>query len=56
MVKQSPHKRWKGHCMMCAGYLRGSGWADRRPGRDLKRFEGRKRRVKRNDVPRKEEW
>lgn len=50
MVKQSPHKRWKGCCMMCAGFIRGDGWSHRRPGSDLKQMGGRKRRVKRNDV------
>lgn len=56
MTKQSAQKRWKGCCMMCAAFIRGDGWAHRRPGRDLKQFEGRKRRIKRNDVPPKEDW
>jgi hypothetical protein len=42
--------------MMCAAFIRGDGWSHRRPGRDLKKFGGRKRRIKRNDIPPKEEW
>lgn len=58
MTKQSPHKRWKGHCLLCCGgiKIRGVGAAVRRPGSELKRaFDGKKRRVKRNEVPREDE-
>lgn len=44
-------KRWKGCCMMCAAFIRGDGWAHRRPYKDLKQFGGKKRRIKRNDIP-----
>lgn len=44
MVKQSPHKRWKGCCMMCAAYIRGDGTARRLPFRDLKKI-GKIRRI-----------
>lgn len=46
MTKQSPHKRWKGCCMMCAGYIRGEGLARRLPPRDLRKI-GKSRRVDR---------
>lgn len=58
MVKQSPHKRWKGHCLMCGEHsIKGTGLSHQRSGTELKRaFGGRKRRIKRNDIPRRDEW
>jgi hypothetical protein len=58
MAKHRTGKSYKGCCIMCGFHtLRGVGAAEQRSGAELKRaFEGRKRRVKRNDVPRKEEW
>lgn len=44
MTKQSPHKRWKGCCMMCAAFIRGAGKAHRLPHRDLKKI-GKIRRI-----------
>lgn len=56
MVKHKPNG-WKGCCPMCSGLRRGVGWQERLREGELRRgFEGRKRRVRRNDVPRKEEW
>lgn len=56
MVKHKPNS-WKGCCPMCSGFRRGYGWQNRVGGAELKRaWEGRKRRVKRNDVPKREEW
>jgi len=46
MTKQSPRKRWKGCCMMCAAYIRGDGLARRLPPRDLRKI-GKSRRVDR---------
>lgn len=43
-MAHSPHKRWKGDCMMCAAWIRGDGKAKRLPFRDLRRL-GTKRRI-----------
>lgn len=55
--KRHTGKAYKGCCAMCAYHtLRGIGWDERVPGRVLKQFGGKTRRIKRNDIPRKEEW
>jgi hypothetical protein len=42
---------------MCSGFRRGIGWQERLRHGELQRaFEGRKRKVKRNDVPKPEDW
>lgn len=46
MVKHSPHKRWKGCCMLCAAHMRGDGIARRLPFRDLRKI-GKVRRIDR---------
>lgn len=50
MTKQSPHKRWKGCCLMCAsngGKIRGAKTVDKVPFRELRKI-GVKRRYNRN--------
>lgn len=50
MVKQSPHKRWKGHDMMCGMHkLKGASRASKTPWSALKKL-GKKRRVSRKDL------
>lgn len=50
MVKHSPHKRWRGHCMMCKGHKdRRQGDRELTPFRELRKI-GKNRRFKRNDV------
>ncbi len=48
MTKQSPHAKYKGHCLMCAVFLRGDGKWKRMKGSDLRRSGG-KRGMKRKD-------
>lgn len=58
MVKQSPHTSWKGHDMLCNDHKhKAHGDAYRILGRAsvLRQF-GKRKRLSRNDVPRKEEW
>lgn len=50
MVKASPHKRWKGCCMMCGAHtLKGAGRARKEPWKVLRKI-GKKRRVSRGDL------
>lgn len=50
MAKQSPHKRWKGHDMMCNPHkLKGVGRAEKTPWRDRRKI-GKKRRLSRRDI------
>lgn len=52
MTKQSPHKRWKGHCLMCAsgsGKVRSATPVDKIPFRELRKI-GVKRRYSRNKI------
>lgn len=54
MVKQSPHKRWKGHCLLCCGgiKIRGAGWSVKAPASALRgSYEGQAHRVSRHWVP-----
>lgn len=54
MMAHSPHRRWKGHCMLCAPYpVRGNGWIKKMPF-SVARKLGRKRRTKRGYDPEKE--
>lgn len=49
-MAHSPHKRFKGCCMMCGWHtLRGQGAAIRLPARDLRKL-GAKRRLSRHDL------
>lgn len=48
MTKSSPHKRWKGHCMMCGAHKhKGNGDTFRTPWSVLRKT-GVKRRYSRN--------
>jgi hypothetical protein len=50
MTKQSPHKRWKGHDMLCSPHkLKGAGRAAKTPWRELRKI-GKKRRLSRNET------
>lgn len=52
MAKSSSHRRWKGHCLMCAsgnGKFKRDGDARRTPFRELKKI-GVKRRFNRNAI------
>jgi hypothetical protein len=51
MVKHSPHKRWKGHCIgLCAPHkIKGNGLAEKTPWRELRKL-GLKRRVSRRSL------
>jgi hypothetical protein len=51
-MAHSPHKRWRGCCLMCAhdlGKVRGSGWNFRAPIRDQRKI-GKVRRARRHDL------
>lgn len=49
MVKHSPHKRWKGHDMMCNIHkLRGTGKAQRTPWSVLRQLGVKRRLTKGN--------
>lgn len=49
-MAHSPHRRWKGCCMMCGGHtVRGNGRARRDPFRVLRKL-GKKRRLGRHET------
>lgn len=41
MSAQHPSRRWKGHCLTCAAWLRGEGKSRRMKAADLRRAGGR---------------